>query len=178
MKHAAAPDALAANTAFACITTLLDASHAAYTLHEHAPSVTIEDADANLWFPVERLVKTIAFRVKGGGYVLAGLCGYQQVDYKKLAAVVGVNRTQIMRLTPAEIEAELGYVVGGVAPFALNESVRVVLDAGVLAWNSIYCGTGRTDRTLEIAPGDLVRVTQAAVVCLAKDQALSSVQTS
>lgn len=36
MKHAAAPDDLAANTAFAPITTLLDASNAAYTLHEHA----------------------------------------------------------------------------------------------------------------------------------------------
>ena len=178
MKHAVAPDALAADTAFARITTLLEASNAAYTLHEHAPSVTIEDADANLWFPVERLVKTIAFRVKGDGYVMAALCGYQQVDYKKLAAVVGVNRTQIMRMTPAEIEAELGYVVGGVAPFALTDPVQVMLDAGVMAWPTIYCGTGRPDRTLEIAPGELVRVTQAAVVCLAKDQAPSSVQSS
>lgn len=163
-----------ANAAFARIVALLDARHAAYILHEHAPSVTIEDADANLWFPVERLVKMIAFRVKGGGDVLVGLCGYNQVDYKKLAAVVGVNRTQIMRLTPVEIETELGYVVGGVAPFALNEQVCVLLDAGVMAWPTIYCGTGRPDRTLEIAPGDLVRVTQAAVVCLVKDQALSS----
>ncbi len=175
MKHAAAPDALAASTAFARITTLLDASNAAYTLHEHAPSVTIEDVDVNLWFPVERLVKTIAFRVKGDGYVMAALCGYRQVDYKKLAAVVGVNRTQLMRLTPAEIEAELGYVVGGVAPFALTDRVRVLLDAGVMAWPTIYCGPGRTDRPLEITPAELVRLTQAAVVCLAKDQVLSSI---
>lgn len=41
MMHAAAPDALAANAAFARITALLDASNAAYTLHEHAPSVTV-----------------------------------------------------------------------------------------------------------------------------------------
>jgi Cys-tRNA(Pro)/Cys-tRNA(Cys) deacylase len=155
------------NDVFARIIALLDASNAAYTLHEHSPSVTIQDADANLWFPVERLVKTIAFRVKGDGYVLAALCGYQQVDYKKLAAVVGVNRTQIMRLTPAAIEADLGYVVGGVAPFALGEYVRVVLDVGVLVWPTIYCGTGRTHRTLEIAPQELVRVIQAEVAHLA-----------
>ncbi|HHY57422.1 MAG TPA: hypothetical protein GYA08_18520 [Chloroflexi bacterium] len=57
MTHAAAPDAPAANAAFAHITALLDASNAAYTLHEHAPSVTIQDADANLWFAYERLLK-------------------------------------------------------------------------------------------------------------------------
>lgn len=82
MTHADASDALAANIAFASITALLSAINAVYTLREHAPSVTIQDADANVWFPVERLVKTIAFRVKSRGYVLARLCGYQQVDYK------------------------------------------------------------------------------------------------
>lgn len=160
-----------AGTVFARIADLLNTCGVHYTIHEHAPSITIQDADANLSFPVERLVKTIAFRLKSGGYVLAGLCGYHQVDYKKLAAVVGVNRTQLMRLTPAEIETELGYVVGGVAPFALTAHGRVVLDADVLTWPAIYCGTGRTDRTLEIAPQALARITEATVVSLTKDQA-------
>jgi Cys-tRNA(Pro)/Cys-tRNA(Cys) deacylase len=66
-------------------------------------------------------------------------------------------------------------VLGGVSPFAPNERTSVVLDEDVLAWPTIYCGTGRTDRTLEIAPQELVRVTQAAVAGLAKDQALSSI---
>lgn len=168
-------DAIAAPDAFTRIIALLDGSLATYTLHEHAPSVTIQDADANLWFPVERLVKTIAFRVKDGGYVLVGLCGYRQVDYRKLAALFGVNRTKIMRLTPEEVETELGYVLGGVSPFAPNERTSIMLDEGVLAWATIYCGTGRTDRTLEIAPQELVRVTKAAVASLAKDQAPSSI---
>ena len=156
------------------VNSLAHASGIPYTIHEHAPSVTIQDADDNLWFPVERLVKTIAFRIKDSGYVLAALCGYSQVDYKKLAVVLGVNRTKMIRLTPEEIEVELGYVLGGVAPFAPNEQTRVILDAGVMAWPTIYCGTGRQDRTLEIAPQALVRVTQAPIAHLAKDQASSS----
>ena len=175
MTHHVGLGAIAAPDTFTRIVAQLDASHATYTLHEHAPSITIQDADANLWFPVARLVKTIAFRVKAGGFVLVGLCGYRQVDYKKLAALVGVNRTKLMRLTPEEVEMELGYVLGGVSPFAPNERTFVVLDEGVLTWPTIYCGTGRTDRTLEIAPQELVRVTQAAVVGLAKDQAPSSI---
>ncbi|HAJ38736.1 MAG TPA: hypothetical protein DCL15_23975 [Chloroflexi bacterium] len=58
MTHVAAPDALAANAAFAHITARLDANNVAYTPHEHAPLTTIQDADANHWFPMERLVKT------------------------------------------------------------------------------------------------------------------------
>ena len=150
------------------IVGLLAASGVPYTIHEHAPSITIQDADANLWFPVERLVKTIAFRVKDGGFVLAGLCGYSQVDYKKLAAAVGVNRTKLMRMAPEGIETELGYMLGGVAPFAPNARTRVILDAGVMAWTTIYCGTGRQDRTLEIAPQALVQVAGADVADLVR----------
>ena len=150
------------------IVELLVASGVPYTIHEHAPSITIQDADANLWFPVERLVKTIAFRIRGGGYVLAALCGYSQVDYKKLAAVVGVNRTKLMRIAPEEIEAELGYMLGGVAPFAPNDRTRVVLDAGVMVWPTIYCGTGWRDRTLEVAPSQLAEVARAHVAELTR----------
>lgn len=156
------------------IVELLVASGVPYTIHEHAPSITIQDADANLWFPVERLVKTIAFRIRGGGYVLAALCGYSQVDYKKLAAAVGVNRTKLMRMAPEEIEAELGYVLGGVAPFAPNDRTRVVLDAGVMVWPTIYCGTGRRDRTLEIAPQELAHGAAASIATFAKDQSDNS----
>jgi hypothetical protein len=67
MTHHIGLGAIATPDTFTRIVAQLDASHATYTLHEHAPSVTIQDADANLWFPVERLVKTIAFRVKAGG---------------------------------------------------------------------------------------------------------------
>ena len=158
----------------ATILGALDTSGIPYTIHEHAPSVTIQDADDNLWFPVERLVKTIAFRIKDGGFVLVALCGYSQVDYKKLAAAVGVNRTKLMRMAPEEIGAELGYVLGGVAPFAPNEHTRVMLDSGVMAWPTVYCGTGRQDRTLEIAPQELVQVTAAHIETLTKDHSANS----
>lgn len=150
------------------ITATLAASGVPYRIHEHAPSVTVQDADTHLQFPVEQLLKTIAFRVKNRGWVLAALCGYAQVDYKRLAAAVGVSRDKLMRLAPEEVEAELGYVLGGVAPFAPNAQTEVLIDSGALGWPVIYCGTGRTDRTLEIAPRLLVQVSGARVAGLAK----------
>jgi Cys-tRNA(Pro)/Cys-tRNA(Cys) deacylase len=158
----------ATTTRYDQITTTLAQSGAAYRLHEHAPSVTIQDADMHLDFPVEQLLKTIAFRVKNRGWVLAGLCGYAQVDYKRLAAAVGVGRDKLMRLTPEEVLGELGYELGGVAPFAPNPQTEVLIDAGALGWSLVFCGTGRTDRTLEIDPRQLVQVAGARVAGLAK----------
>lgn len=66
--------------AFTRIVALLDASHAAYTLHEHAPSVTIQDTDATLWFPMECLVMTTAFCSKDASDLLVKPCDYQQVN--------------------------------------------------------------------------------------------------
>lgn len=132
-----------ANVMFDAILTRLHRCEARFTIHQHAPSITIQDADETLWFPVEQLVKTIAFRIKGHGWALVGLCGYNQVDYRKLAAALGVRRISLSRLTPEEVQAELGYQLGGVAPFAPNEQTTVLLDAGVLSWPAIYCGVGR-----------------------------------
>src|SRR5262245_40565509 len=95
----------------------LATSGVAYHLHEHAPSVTVVDAETNLDFPIAQLLKTLAFRVKHGGWVLAALCGHTQVDYKKLAAACGVSRDKLMRLTPAEVRQDLGFELGGVCPF-------------------------------------------------------------
>ena len=114
------------------------------------------------------MLKTIAFRVKNRGWVLAALCGYAQVDYKRLAAAVGVGRDKLMRLEPEAVESELGYTLGGVAPFAPNAQTEVLIDSGALGWQVIYCGTGRTDRTLEIDPHLLVGVAGARVAGLAK----------
>ncbi len=150
------------------IVAALNRAGVEYSLHAHAPSITIRNADEQLDFPVERLLKTIAFRIKNQGWLLVGLCGYDQADYRKLADFTGVGRDKIMRLDPDELHAALGYELGGTAPFAPNAQTRVVLDTHVLRHATIFCGTGRSDRTLEIAPGDLVRVSGATVAPVSK----------
>lgn len=146
----------------------LAAAGVAFTLHEHAPSVTVQEAEANLDFPVGRILKTIAFRIKDQGLLLVGLCGYHTADYRRLAEAAGVNRTQLRRLEEHELEAESGYPPGGTAPFALDDQTRVVLDTHVLRHATIFCGTGRPDRTLEVAPADLVRVSGATLAPVAR----------
>jgi len=132
-----------------------------FVLHEHASVRTMEDAKQNLSFEVARIVKTIAFRTRNNGIVLAALRGTGRVDYPRLAALVGVNRRDLAPLSPEEVRELIGVEPGSVSPVPQRDDVAVFIDDDVLTiLPTIYCGIGRTDRTLEITPDDLVKLTR------------------
>lgn len=147
----------------------LDEMHAIYRIHTHADSRTFADAVDKLPFPPDRMLKTIAFRIKAGGWVLAACRGQDALDYKKLAAAFGVKRDEIVRPTPEELFAGLGLEAGAVSPIALREDVQVVIDTRVDPTQTLFTGAGQPDRTLEITLTELVRVTAGRVVDIAKD---------
>ena len=143
-----------------------------YRIHEHVVSRTVADAAERLSFPTEQLLKTVVFRVKHGPWVLAGCRGEDRIDYRKLAAACGVSRASIVRPGPDEIEAALGDEIGGVSLIAADDGVLVVIDSQAVATlNTVYCGVGRNDKTLEIGIADLIGVTDARVLPLVQQHA-------
>jgi len=139
-----------------------------FTVHEHAPTRTVEEA-RGLPFDLSRLVKAVAFRTARGAVVLAALRGEARVDYARLAAVADVSRRQLASLSPEEVRGLLGVEPGSVSPIPLRAGALVVVDEAVLTLApTLYCGIGRPDRTLEIAPADLVRLTGARVAAVAR----------
>ena len=157
-------------TSYENILQILQTANVAFKIHEHAPSVTYQDAVDYLDFPLENLVKTIGFRVKEGLWVLAALPGRDRVDYKKLAAQFGKSRDKLIRLEAAEVEEKLGYAVGTVAPFALNDLTVVIIDEQVMRLEPVFCGTGRHDRTLEISSTDLLTLSGGRVAPISQEQ--------
>jgi Cys-tRNA(Pro)/Cys-tRNA(Cys) deacylase len=134
-----------------------------FALHEHAPTRTIADAEQNLGFDVARIVKTVAFATRDGRLVLAALRGTLRVDYAKLAALAGVNRKNLAPLSPVAVLERLGVAPGGVSPLhnqghgLVSGEVLLFMDMDVLGITpTVYCGAGRLDRTLELAPADLL----------------------
>lgn len=157
---------------YEAIVAFLTSRGTPFTIHEHIPSFTVADAREHLLFPLERLLKTIAFKTKSGGYVLAAVRGPDRIDYRKLAAACEIKRTEVHRLTPEEVIEVFGVEVGSVSPIALQEGVCVFLDAQVPIQETVFCGTGRPDRTLEIRLTDLVELTQGRVLPLVSDENL------
>jgi Cys-tRNA(Pro)/Cys-tRNA(Cys) deacylase len=147
-------------SAFYRLLEIVERSGLPFVLHTHEATRTMEDAAQNLSFEMARIVKTIAFRTRNGGLVLAVLRGTGRVDYPRLAALVGVNRRDLAPLSPDEVRELLGVEPGSVSPLSLLGNAVVFIDDDVLTiLPTIYCGIGRPDRTLEITAGDLVRLT-------------------
>ena len=153
------------------IVQLLTASNIPFTIHEHTPSYTFADAQAYLDFPLERLLKTIAFRIRSGGNILAAVRGPDRIDYRKLAAACGTKRTDVFRLTPEEVVQVFSVEVGSVSPILVQDGVRILFDTKVPTRETVFCGIGRPDRTLEIQLADLVQITRGQVLPLTSDEA-------
>jgi Cys-tRNA(Pro)/Cys-tRNA(Cys) deacylase len=156
---------------YEAIVTLLTARGLPFTIHEHIPSYTVADAEAHRLFPLERLLKTIAFKTRSGSYVLAAVRGPDRIDYRKLAAACGTKRTDLFRLTPEEVVEAFGVEVGSVSPVLLQDGVRIFFDVKVPTHETVFCGIGRPDRTLEIRLTDLVQITDGQIQAITNDGA-------
>lgn len=151
-------------TAFQRLAKIVKKSGAPHVIHEHEAMRTVVEMARNPLFVITRIVKTVAFRTRGGGIILAAVRGIRRVDYPRLAALVGVNRRDLAPLSPEEVRELIGTKPGCVSPVPLSEDVKVLIDDDVLTiLPTLYCGIGSADRTLEIAPADLVRVTGGQV---------------
>ncbi|MDQ3704912.1 MAG: YbaK/EbsC family protein [Chloroflexota bacterium] len=145
---------------------LLDKQDLRYTLHSHVPLLTLRDIEEHVTFPIEGMVKTMAFRVKPSTWVLVALGAYSRVDYRKLADALGVKRGALVQASPEEVEAELGFQVGGVAPIPPREGVLAVYDEAVVGLDVVTVGSGRNDVTLEIRMADLLRLVRPIVASI------------
>jgi Cys-tRNA(Pro)/Cys-tRNA(Cys) deacylase len=146
-------------TVFDRLTDRVARSGVPHVLHSHAATRTMEEAAQNLTFDVRRIVKTVAFRTRSGKLVLAALRGLSRVDYPRLAALVGVNRRDLSPLSPEEVQKLIGVEAGSVSPLPFRNDMLLLMDDDVLTiLPTIYCGIGRPDRTLELAPADLLRL--------------------
>lgn len=153
-------------TVYEQILQLLDEQGVAYRLYEHEPVRTVAEVEEKLPLLLDRMLKTIAFRLRDGRYVLAGLRGHDRLSYPLLARALGVNRRDVTSLSPEAVAAELGFAVGGVGPFALREDVLVLFDGRLLDMGTVYCGSGLSTVTLAVDFADLQRITAGRVVTL------------
>ena len=84
------------------IVELLESHSISYELHEHVPVRTVAEVEEKLPFLLDKMLKTVAFRVKDGRFILAGLRGHDRIDYRQLAAYCGVNRRAIASMADCE----------------------------------------------------------------------------
>lgn len=147
---------------------MLKVAEVTYQIHSHVPVSTIDDAQQKVPHLTHNLLKTVVFQIKNKGWILASVDSQARIHYKHLADAVGVRRTDL-RSVPADLIHEAtGFEVGGVGPFPVKDDLRIVIDEELRGVGNVYCGSGRCDRTVEIALQDLIELSDATVYPISK----------
>jgi Cys-tRNA(Pro)/Cys-tRNA(Cys) deacylase len=151
------------------IRRLLDEKGVPYKLHPHEPLLTVKEIEGRLPFPPDRWVKSLAFQVRGEGWALVALHAYSRLDYRKLADALGVKRGQLVQPPPEALLHELGFEAGGVAPIPTRPGVKTVYDSALAKMHTVYCGSGRSDLTLEANMQDLIKLVKPILAPVAEE---------
>jgi Cys-tRNA(Pro)/Cys-tRNA(Cys) deacylase len=140
----------------------LQRSGVSHTLHpyDHDASVRaygMEAAEA-LGVSPERIFKTLLGQ-SDEGLCVAVLPVSATLDLKALAAELGHKRVRMA--DPADAERATGYVVGGISPLGGRRRLPTVVAESALHHPTIYVSAGRRGLQVELAPSDLIRLTDA-----------------
>lgn len=143
-------------------TVALSAASIPFELHhyEHDPraeSYGLEAAEA-LGVDAARVFKTL-LAVLDGRLVVGIVPVSGQLDLKALARALGGSKASMAPVVDAE--RATGYVAGGISPIGQKRAHPTVLDESAPAYDTIFVSGGRRGLDLEIAPADLVAITEA-----------------
>lgn len=114
-------------------------------------SATVELAAAALQCEPQRIAKTLSFMVDDR-VILVVAAGDAKIDNAKYKAKFG---TKAKMLPPEKVETLVGHAVGGVCPFAVNESVEVFLDVSLKRFETVFPACGSSNSAIELTPDEL-----------------------
>ncbi len=114
-------------------------------------SATVELAAKALGCPGERIAKTLSFHA-GDRVILVVTAGDAKIDNHKYKEEFG---TKAKMLKYDEAEALTGHAVGGVCPFAVNESAEVYLDRSLERFDTVFPACGSSNSAIELSIKEL-----------------------
>lgn len=154
---------------FEKVQALLESSGLRFIQHTHPAVSTIEDAEEKVPHLTKNLLKTIVFKIKDSHWVLAVVLGQDRIDYKELARAFNVNRRKIRTVSPETVEDRLGFEVGGIGPFPVNDTIKIIIDQSLSGIGMIFCGSGKNTVTIEMDISDLIKLVNPVIWKIKKE---------
>ena len=150
-------------------TVALTRAGVTFRVHSFEPDPKSESyglaAAAALGAVPARVFKTLVADLDGH-LVVAIVPVSGQLDLKALATALGGKKAAMAE--QADAERSSGYVVGGISPIGQRKRLATVVDASAFEYETVFVSAGRRGSDLELAPVDLVSVTQATVASVAR----------
>jgi Cys-tRNA(Pro)/Cys-tRNA(Cys) deacylase len=136
-----------------------------YRILNKPPTIHTADASKVTGVSLEHITKSLVFKADGEP-VLGVIPGDRKVDLAKLATAVGAQRVELV--TFEEAERFSGYPPGGTPPVHHTNIVKVVFDAELMRFNTIYGGGGSRDKLLELRVQDVLKLSGGIVADISK----------
>lgn len=134
--------------------------------HDRSGAPYGEEAAQALALDPARVFKTLLAKLDDGRLVVAIVPVPASLNLKALAARRGAKRAEMA--VPAEAERATGYVVGGISPLGQRKRLAAVVDESALGFETVYVSGGKRGLELELAPADLIRLTEADVARISR----------
>lgn len=128
--------------------------------YTHDSSVASYGAEAAevLGIHPSKVFKTLMVEVEGNLAVgIVPVSG--TLDLKAFAAALGAKKAAMA--DPAAAQRRTGYVLGGISPLGQRLPSPTVLDRSALVLETLLVSGGRRGLDIELAPADLIRLTDA-----------------
>lgn len=118
-------------------------------------SATVELAAAALGTEPARIAKSLTFLDEDRA-IMVVCAGDVKVNSGKFKQKFGVKARM---LTREQVHDLVGYDVGGVCPFGVNDGVRVCLDESMKRFPFVYPACGSDNSAVKLTPAELEQLT-------------------
>ena len=119
-------------------------------------SATVELAAAAVGCEPARIAKTLSFDVDERT-ILIVTAGDVKIDNTKFKAQFGVKAKM---LAPEYTVSKVGFAVGGVCPFAVNNGVSIYLDESLKRFETVFPSGGSDSSAIELTISELEKFTR------------------
>lgn len=138
----------------------------AFTVFEHAPVRTSEEAARVRGTPLEEGAKALVIRAEDR-YVHLVLPAHLRVDNARLRTILGTRAPRFA--TPEELASLTGCVPGAVPPFGNLFGLPVLADEALGATEHVVFNAGSNAVSIRMRREDLVRLSGATIERFARD---------
>ena len=114
-------------------------------------SATVELAANALGCEGKRIAKTLSFLVDDKAILIVA-AGDAKIDNPKYKATFSCKAKM---LSYEQVEEYIGHAVGGVCPFAINDTVTVYLDESLKRFETVFPACGSSNSAIELTIPEL-----------------------
>jgi len=151
------------------VTHLLEEAGIDFDVLEHAHTERAVDEAAVLGIAPGEVAKTLVL-VAPGKNVRAVLAASERIDLHKVAAVLGISGKKVHLASEDDLARSYpDFELGAVPPLGGRED-QVIVDERLAGRDSVVLEAGAHDRSVRLKAADLVRLSQAQVADICREE--------